>query len=96
MAIVLVVAFVLIGLIGGWLKKRNTRKHQREAAIAPPVVWGPHQNQHYTGGVAYGGEASREKGKQRAGTSMLPTASQGPVDYSEKDGTKKLKKFFRR
>lgn len=99
MAIVLIVGFTFIGVLGMFLKRRSTRRHQREAALAPPVVWGPHQNQHYTGGTGYNSASAAAipqsemvgKGKGRA-TNVLPTASRAPVNYSEKDGFAKEKK----
>lgn len=107
MAIVLICVFIIVAVLGMWLKRRSTRRHAAMAASAPPVVWGPHQNQHYTGGVAYGTPASTMRNNvrlpQMAGPSgpggILPTASSQPVNYAEQDGVKKggkLKKLFKR
>lgn len=72
MVIVLVVGFAIFTFVLLWIRRRYRRKHYGVGQEAPPVVWGPHQNQHYTGGTMYPGaeaagpvaaEGYNEKGK---------------------------------
>lgn len=54
MVIVLFLGFGALIFAGLWYKRRYNRTHDLASGIAEqPVVWGPHQNQGYTGGVSY-------------------------------------------
>lgn len=79
MVIVLIVGFAIIIVLGVWLKKRHRRKATAAANLAPPVVWGPHQNQHHTDGVRYmsagAPAAANGKGKGKAITQEMGEAS---------------------
>ena len=59
---VLALALLIIGasVLGVYLKRRHRRKKEEHAAgLATPVVWGPHQHQHFTEGIAgYGAAAA--------------------------------------
>lgn len=79
MVIVLVVLFAIIIGLGVWLKKRHRRKANAAANLGPPVIWGPPQNQHHSGGMQYVGSASVEdtsKGKGRAVAQEMGESSQ--------------------
>lgn len=84
MVIVLIILFAGIIVLGVWLKKRHRRKANQAANMAPPVVWGPHQNQHHTDGIRYAGgggaaeaEAGKSKGKGRAAAQEMGESSVG-------------------
>lgn len=66
MLIVLFLAMV-IGWVGACLlRRRITRKREREFEMRPPVAWGPHQLQGMTGGYAYGDGVVNAPGGRRA------------------------------
>jgi len=79
MVIVLIIGFAIIIAVGIWLKKRHRRKAQQAANLAPPVVWGPHQNQHHTGEIQYMGSGvnTADKGKARVTQEMGEASNSG-------------------
>ncbi|KAI9674401.1 MAG: hypothetical protein M1817_001739 [Caeruleum heppii] len=88
---VLMVIIIFFGLVGAtvagvYYKRRHKRKaEEHAAAMATPIVWGPHQHQHFTEGHAsYGaapargasGRGSRKgKGKARQKTTLSQSES---------------------
>jgi len=107
MVIVLVIGFGLLTALLLWLRRRYRRKHYGLGSEAAPVVWGPHQNQHATGGVEYNGApavaplaAYNEKGKGPIAVGAHPTVAHPmptklrPGQDPEKPG--KLRKFLGR
>lgn len=87
MVIVLIVGFALLTVLLLWIRRRYRRKHYGVGGEAPPLVWGPHQNQHATGGVMYPGGAAAgavsaerhsEKGKGMASAATQQRQQQYP------------------
>lgn len=86
MVIVLIIAFVLIILIGVWLKRRHDRKVNQGTTVPLPVGWGPNSDPHaYPGPNAEKHAAAR---KSRTGRNSASVAEQGK--------SRKLQKFFGR
>jgi len=92
MVIVLIVGFTLLIFLLLYIRRRYRRKHYGLGNEAPPLVWGPHQNQHATGGVMYPGgvgagnvaadrqgqrPAYNEKGKANASSQPRQTSGRG-------------------
>lgn len=106
MVIVLIVGFGLLTALLLWLRRRYRRKHYGLGSGAEPVVWGPHQNQHATGGVEYNGApavaplaAYSEKGKGPVAVGAhAPMAYNQPRPVARQDPEKggKLKKLLGR
>jgi len=104
MVIVLVVGFGLLTVLLLWLRRRYRRKHYGLGTEAAPVVWGPHQNQHATGGMEYNGApavaplaayAEKGKGPMAVGAHPRPMEVAPPRRQDPEKGGK-LKKFLGR
>lgn len=100
MVIVLVIGFALLTVLLLWIRRRYRQKHYGVGQEAPPVVWGPHQNQHYTGGTMYPGaeaagpvaaERYNEKGKGTA-TISPQMAQQQQQQYRQSPNAGRLQR----
>jgi hypothetical protein len=88
MVIVLIVGFALLTVLLLWVRRRYRRKHYGVGGEAPPLVWGPHQNQHategvmYAGGAAAGGAAGERYSEKGKGTATVNTRGPAQQQYS--------------
>lgn len=95
MVIVLIIGFAALIFAGLWLKRRYNRKHNLGSDMAEPVVWGPHQNQEYTGGISYPAAAIvGEKGRSK--TTVTQHYDQGGAGPSEPEKTGRLQRMMNR
>lgn len=92
MVIVLIIGFTALIFLGLWFKRRYNRKHNLAAEMAEPVVWGPHQNQEYTGGISYPAAAIvGEKGRSKATvTQDYGQSAAGPSDPEKRGRLQRL------